>query len=381
MQRACFIALVSAAIALSVGGPAFAHDALNPLNVFEPGAKVERAAHSFHEKVVAAEAAGVPAEALQTARFVVWSDLAWPTHNITVCFWNGTADLQDFVMQTASVWSEAADLNFVYKTDGKNTICQDAASAFIRINLDPDAPAALFVNQEGGSEGDWSYIGRDSLSTDFLVTMNLPDVVRLREKVPLWTIHAIRHEFGHALALMHEHQRALCDSWFDYPAISKMTGWTVDFAKTQIGKFPDSEIQYLKAVGGYDQKSIMQYNFNKDEFVQIAGKQNPCYREQPIDDLSPQDVAGIQVLYGTPGSTGAGAMMRKGDADVVPASAPDTAVAAARADLDKLGTMMAADASGGNRSGKDGEKAKVVAAAFNEVIAAMKDFESVVPPR
>ena len=56
--------------------------------------------------------------------------------------------------------------------------------------------------------------------------MNLPDVGRLREKAPLWTTHAIRHEFGHALALMHEHQRALCDPWFDYDKISKVTGWT-----------------------------------------------------------------------------------------------------------------------------------------------------------
>jgi hypothetical protein len=363
---------------LFLAGPALAHDAANPLAIFEPGAKVERAAASFHQKVMAAEAAGVPARALQTARFVVWGDLAWPTHNITVCFWNGTSELQEFVMQTASVWSDVSDLKFVYQTDGKTNVCQDGTSAFIRINLDPEASTDLFVNQEGNAHGDWSYIGRDSLSTELLVTMNLPDVGRLREKAPLWTTHAIRHEFGHALALMHEHQRALCDAWFDYETISKATGWTVEFARTQIGKFPDSEVQYLKAVGGYDQKSIMQYNFGKDEFVEIPGKKNPCFRETPINNLSPQDIDGIQAIYGMPVVT---AGQRKGQPEMVPASLPNSAVAAARADLGKMETMMLAEAAGGNRSGRTAADAKAAAVAFSEVVAAVKDFEAVVPPR
>jgi hypothetical protein len=378
VQRARFTTLFSATFLLFLAGAALAHDAANPLAIFEPGAKVERAAYSFHQKVKAAEAAGVPARALQTARFVVWGDLAWPTHTITVCFWNGAEEMQDFVMKTASVWSDVSDLTFIYQSNGKTKICEDAASAFIRINLDPEAPIDLFVNQEGNAHGDWSYIGRDSLSTDLLVTMNLPDVERLRDKAPLWTIHAIRHEFGHALALMHEHQRALCDAWFDYDKISKATGWTVEFAKTQIGKFPDSEVQYLKAVGDYDRKSIMQYNFAKEEFVDIPGKKNPCFREAPINDLSQQDIEGIQAVYGMP-AVAAG--QRKGQPETVPASQPDSAVAAARADLGKMEAMMLAEASAGNRSGKATADAKAAAAAFSEVVAAVKDIEAVVPPR
>ena len=41
--------------------------------------------------------------------------------------------------------------------------------------------------------------------------------------------------------------------------------------------------------------------------------------------------------------------------------------------------MMQAEASG--RSAKDPEKAKAAAAAFGEVMAALKNLESVVPPR
>ncbi len=376
MQLARSTILASAAIALSVAGPARAHDAIHPLQIFEPGAKVERAAHAFRQKVLAAEAAGVPAEALHTARFVAYADLAWPTHNITVCFWNGTQELQDFVMKTASVWSDAANIKFIYKTNGRTNICHDATSAFIRINLDGKA-TELFPGQESSINGDWSYLGRYSLNTKLLVTINLPDVVRLRDRDPIWTIHAIRHEFGHALALMHEHQRALCDPWFNYTKISEVSGWTVEFAKKQIGKFPDSELQDLEMVGGYDQQSIMQYNFSKDEFIEIPGKKNPCYREHPIDNLSAKDIAGIRVLYGAPGDSIAA--RRAGGADAIPASVPDSAVAAARASLGRLDTMMQAEAAG--RSGKDPDKAKAAAAAFSEVVAALKDFESVVPPR
>ena len=375
MQRAFNTILASAALALTVAGPVFAHDVAHPLTLFEPNAKVERAAHAFHQKVLAAKAAGVPATALQTARFVAFSDLTWPTHNITVCFWNGTSELQDFVMQKARVWSDAANLHFIYKTNGKNNICQDSTSAFLRINLDPGA-TELFPDDASAIKGDWSYIGRYALNTKLLVTINLPGVVRLRDRDPMWTTHAIRHEFGHALALMHEHQRALCDPWFDYQKISKMTGWTVAFAKSQIGRFPNSELPELEAVGSYDQKSIMQYNFAKDEFIQIPGKTNPCYRARPIDNLSKGDITGIRVLYGTPGDS-IGSQRRNGAE--IPASMPDSAVAAARASLGKLDTMMQAEAAG--RSGKSPEKAKRVAAAFGDVVAALKDFESVVPPR
>ena len=374
MQRACSTILVSAAFVLSVAGLAFAHDVANPLTIFEPGAKIERAANAFHQKVVAAEAAGVPAEALHTARFVALSDVVWPTHNITVCFWNGTTELQDFVMEKASVWSDAANINFIYKTNGENTICQDATSAFFRINLDPEA-TDLFVDQDSSIDGDWSYIGRYSLSTKLRVTINLPDVVRLRDKAPIWTIHAIRHEFGHALALMHEHQRALCDPWFNYQAISKMSGWTVEFAKSQIGKFPDSELQYLETVGNYDQQSIMQYKFSKDEFSD-SRREEPLLLQTPIDNLSQQDSPASRSFTArqpVPAASSARARRTFLPLRRIRRSPPR---APASTTLD---TMMQAEAAG--RSGKDPEKAKAAAAAFADVVAALKDFESMVPPR
>ncbi len=380
MPRLFLACLVSAVAGLSTTGLAFAHDAANPFRLVEANARIERAAGAFHEKVAAAEKAGVPAKALQNARFVVFVDLAWSKHDITVCFWNGTTELQDFIMQKAQVWSDAADINFIYQTNGQNNICQDATSADIRINLDPHAPKTLFVNQEANAAGDWSYLGRVSLNTKFLVTMNLQDVDEARTQSPIWALHAVRHEFGHALALMHEHQRALCNPWFNFQKIAEQSGWTVDFAKEQVGKFPDFEIQYLAAVGGYDQQSIMQYNFPADEFIQIPGKTNPCLRTQPIDNLSPQDIKGIQVLYGPRLGAGA-AMQRKALPAMIPASTTAGQVDALRAALMKTSAELQADASGTNRSAKSTGDAKQKAAAFSDVLASVNEIEGMIPPR
>lgn len=383
MPRISVATLAAGAALLAVTG-ASAHDATRPLPAFDPNAAIENAAQTVHDNIIEAKMAGVGENALETARFVVWLDLAWSKHDITVCFWNGSAELQDFVMKTADVWSEHANLNFVYKTDGKNTICRDGdpTSADIRINLDPDAPLSLFVNQEGNAEGAWSYIGRVSGNPKFLVSMNLRDVAEARTKNPLWTAHAIRHEFGHALGLMHEHQRALCDPWFDYEKTAKLYGWSVEETKRQIGKFADSASQYLAVVGDYDKESIMQYNFRKEQFKSVPGQANPCLRETPIDNLSPQDIEGIQVLYGVkPGSVAVASRSSAGP-DLVPATTTQEEAAAVRSELAKYQSDLAAEALTGNRAGTgDGSDAVKKREAFDAVVSSIAAFEAIVSPR
>ena len=380
-----FVASLAAAAALAAAmSNAGAHDATRPLPAFDPNAEIEDPARAVNDNIIEAKQAGVGENALETARFVVWLNLAWPQHDVTVCFWNGTTELQDFVMKTANVWTEHADLNFVYQTDGKNNICRDGdpTSADIRINLDPDAPLSLFVNQEGNAEGAWSYIGRVSGNPKFLVSMNLRDVAEARTKNMLWTLHAIRHEFGHALGLMHEHQRALCDPWFDYEKTAKLYGWSVEETKRQVGKFSDSATQYLKVVGDYDRESIMQYNFRKEQFKQVPGQDNPCLRETPIDDLSEKDIEGIQVLYGVKPGVAAIASRSSAGPDLVPAQASPEEAVKVRADLAKIQSDLAAEALTGNRSGSgDGADPVAKREAFDAVVSSIAAFEDLIPPR
>jgi hypothetical protein len=363
--------------ALSTTVLAYAHDVQNPFTVFDPSDKLEKAVEAFRMKAGAAGQAGVPDDALDTARFVVLLDLAWDKPDISVCFWNGTKELQDWVMDKAKVWSDAANLHFNYQTDGKTNICKDSSSADIRINLDKKAPLKLFANQEDNKEGDWSYIGRGSLNPKFLVSLSIPDVDEARESNPIWAVHATRHEFGHALGLMHEHQRDACSEWFNLPYIAKKYGWSLEMTKNNIGSFDDQTIQYLAVVGDYDQQSIMQYNFSKDMFIQIPGKKNPCYREKPINDLSAGDIEGIRTLYGAPEGT-ASTAKRSGAASMAATEVTPDQAKAMRADLEKVAAGLPTDVSPTARSSNG--TALSPKAAFDEVLAAMKDVEAALPP-
>ncbi|HBR25708.1 MAG TPA: hypothetical protein DD732_01510 [Rhizobiales bacterium] len=77
----------------------------NPLAV-DPSAKVELQVDALRKKIAAAEAAGVSPETLQSARFVYWAGISWKNPVVTVCFWNGSTELQNFVMKTTKVWSD-----------------------------------------------------------------------------------------------------------------------------------------------------------------------------------------------------------------------------------------------------------------------------------
>jgi hypothetical protein len=363
-------------VAVCTAGIAGAHDLNKPFPAFDPSDKVERLVEAFLEKAAAAKEAGVPDEAVDAARFAYVDLLTWDKHDISVCFWNGTRELQDWVMDKASAWSAAADLHFNYQTRGKNNKCKDASSADIRVNLDPNASIKLFANQEGNKEGNWSYVGRTSLNSSYLVTLNIPDVDGARKRNPTWALHAVRHEFGHALGLMHEHQREACAGWFDIPHIAEKYGWTVEYTQRYVGSFSDAIAAGLKYVGTYDRQSIMQYNFSKDMFLRKAGQTNPCYRENPISDLSDGDIEGIGTLYGLP--DGAESTGRSAAEGVIMADIPAEQARAMRASLDKYAADLPTEVSPTARSNSVTVSPR---AAFDEVLAALKEIEAVLPPR
>jgi Astacin (Peptidase family M12A) len=349
----------------------------------DPSQKIEKQVGSLREKMATAQAAGVPAEALQSARFVYLAGVAWRNLAITVCFWNGSKATQDLVMKLANEWTQYGAITFSAKTNGSYNVCQGASSANIRVSLDDGDTRDLYVNQEDNRKGNWSYLGNVDLST-YLVTLNLPDVVRLRTRDPGWTHHAIRHEFGHALGLEHEHQRAECAGWFNFDEIAKDTGWTVDYAKTQIGTFPDSDLAGLGTVGGYDKNSIMQYNFAKNWLLTKPGETNPCIRPD-IEDLSDKDKAGIRALYppveAMPGPH-AGLRSAKGKEGEPVQSRPTSPedIAKEREKLNQIQATLQAKAL--QRSGDAEANAKAVhaAAALQDVITSLDQVESMMRP-
>jgi hypothetical protein len=118
----------------------------------------------------------------------------------------------------------------------------------------------------------------------------------------------VRHEFGHARGLLHEHQRQVCANSFDVEAIAASQHWTVEDAKQAVAAFdqlPNAMNFYRpKAVGEYDKTSIMQYNFANNWYKQTPGVPNPCQRPNVVSAPSPGDIATLIAMYGAaPGAS------------------------------------------------------------------------------
>ena len=267
-----------------------------------------------------AAAANVPVQDRQAAWAIYRQDVLWKQTSLRICFWNGTEALQKDVMAVAAEWHDAAPvLSFDYMEGGHVRQCKLADLrntdnlADIRINLDPNDPRPLWYKTDAEQKtGDWSHYGNEvAYQPAYPTTMNLPLVAGLSKNDPVEYHFHVRHEFGHALGLIHEHQRALCNGWFNFDRIAQDNHWTVAQAIAQVGSLPDTSnlstsdeaaVNVAKSAGvygEYDVNSIMQYNFELAWYIpDHDGLVNPCMRRgRPVEHLSPMDRIAIAHIY------------------------------------------------------------------------------------
>ena len=116
-------------------------------------------------------------------------------------------------------------------------IWRDAAAAWSAV-----APLTFI---EGTGIGNYIYVQNGSLNNSYVGMIGGQQVMNILN----WNVYSIAHEIGHALGLMHEHQRSDRDSYV-----------TINYSYVQSGYEGNFYIAGSTTYGGYDFDSIMHYS-------------------------------------------------------------------------------------------------------------------------
>ena len=156
---------------------------------------------------------------------------------LRVRFLDGTSTVQGRVREMAMEWTRYANIDFAFGND---------PDAEIRVSFTADA-------------GSWSFMGTDNLSIPkSQPTMNF-GWLRANSSDEEYS-RVVKHEFGHALGMIHEHQHPTANIPWDKDAVyayyMSSQGWTkaeVDVNLFQ--KYAATSTQFSE----YDKTSIMHY--------------------------------------------------------------------------------------------------------------------------
>jgi hypothetical protein len=224
----------------------------------------------------------------EVSRGVYWKAAVWPPtyQQLRVCFFGGTPEARRIIARFASGCS-AIKLDFGDPQDLRSCNPDGKTETQIRIAFD--------------GQGWWSALGQDSVVQfpQDQRSMNLARFGNLTEDT--WSdghVARIRHEFGHALGLLNEHQspNAPCEDEFDWPRVYKVLGgppnywseWVVDVNMRKI----EGENVVAKE---FDRLSVMHYYFPVEFYKK--GLLSECFIERTNLEISQGDHALLAHLY------------------------------------------------------------------------------------
>lgn len=169
-----------------------------------------------------------------------------------LCFWGtgmtlrvrflDSPELTERVMTAAAAWTEHANLEFQVVADG---------------------PAEIRVTFEG--RGNWSALGTDALVPELYPvdgpTMCLSEIPVASSSTRVDRL--ARHEFGHAIGLVHEHSSPAAGIRWDKPAVYAAlavppNSWTPEMVDFNVFKTYDVTTTNFTS---FDPKSIMLYAY------------------------------------------------------------------------------------------------------------------------
>jgi hypothetical protein len=232
-----------------------------------------------------------------------------PGRVLRVCMFSGNEVVATLVRQAANEWNDysSVKLDFGPAPRGYNCLSPGAGHFQVRIGF--------------SGQGYWSALGNDSeIRLDaYAPSMNLQGFNRLYspDRMPASAVLAqaepyhvatIKHEFGHALGLLHEHQNPALSctdeiKWtgsgnvYEYYA-RPPNGWSTDQVQRNLGFIGQTDPDFV--AGASDSKSIMMYALPAAVLKQ--GTASPCFVpvRYAISDKDKLIVAQIYPPFGSP---------------------------------------------------------------------------------
>jgi len=214
----------------------------------------------------------------------------WPADTLSIRFLPGghfTRQLRARVIELASEWTQFANINFSF---------DDAPNADIVVGFKPGL-------------GHWSYVGTDAQQATepddqtMNLDLSLEELTNARFNTG-YNQGVVRHEFGHALGAIHEHQnpagnplRFRREETYRYFA---RFGFSRDEVDRNI--FQRYEENSLLRFSTFDIKSIMLYHFP----AELLASGEPTPENHVISDTDKDFIAQLYPGRYTPGTGGGG---------------------------------------------------------------------------
>jgi hypothetical protein len=209
---------------------------------------------------------------------------------LRVCFFEGSQALREVIANVAKEWmTEDNSIKLDFGKPGKRRTCQ------------PKNGKEMQIRVTFSQDGYWSQVGQNSVvfAKQEEASLNLGGFMNVTpDQLSDYEIGTIRHEFGHALGIEHEHQnpKGGCDNEYNWDLIySYLEGppnnWSKDQIDWNLRQAAGDDLQLTK----FDKDSVMLYQFPADFYKQH--EQSKCFVPQPNSQISEGDRALLAAMY------------------------------------------------------------------------------------